>query len=340
MNRRQADSGSAAEIDYLRWGRLVDWAQLVRLPNVFSLLTNCIAATILSVGQLFPWTAVVAVFSVSILAYWSGMILNDVADLERDRRTRPGQPLVAGRISPAIAGHVATGMLMLGPMILLLVASYHHSSVDKIWMVVALVANVLLWIAIRAYNSSLKLTALGPVLMGLCRTLNILMVGFCLLAVHWGQEFSYAERLPQALVAYGLATGLYIVGVTTYARHEAGQSSQLALKLGTLLQIGGLVGIACLPLWDPGRSMHWFLDKSTYYPVLIALIGMTVLNRALAGVLHPVSRKVQLAVKHALLSLILIDASVVLMWAGPYYGVATVALLLPAILGAMKLRVT
>jgi 4-hydroxybenzoate polyprenyltransferase len=336
---QQSETSANIEIDHLRWGRLIDWAQLVRLPNVFSLLTNCVAAAVLSVGQLLPWTAVAAVFAVSVLAYWAGMILNDVNDLERDRRYRPGQPLVSGRISPVIAGHVATAMLMMGPMILLLVAGYHRS-VDKIWMIVALVASLLLWVTIRAYNSSLKLTPLGPPLMGLCRTLNILMVGFCLLAVHWGQDFSLAERLPQSLVAYGLATGFYIVGVTTYARHEAGQSSQLALILGTLLQLGGLVGMACLPLWDPGRTVSWFLDKSTYYPVLIALIGMTVLNRALAGVLHPVSRKVQLAVKHALLSLILIDASVVLMWAGPFYAIATVFLLLPALLGALRLRVT
>jgi 4-hydroxybenzoate polyprenyltransferase len=336
---RHRDSPETVDIDHLRWGRLVDWAQLVRLPNVFSLLSNGVAAVVLSVGQFFPWSAVAAVFSASILAYWAGMILNDVSDLEEDRRLRPSRPLASGRISPVIAGHVATGMLMLVPMILLLVAGYHRS-IDTMWMVIALVSSLLLWGAIRAYNSPLKRSLLGPLLMGACRTLNILMVGFCLLAVHWGQDFSAVERLPQALIAYSLATGVYIVGVTTYARHEAGQSSQLTLTAGTLLEVVGLVLVACLPLWDGGREISWFLGPSSYYPLLIALIGITVLNRAMAGVLHPVSRKVQLAVRHALLSLILIDASVVLMWAGPAYGVATVLLLLPAILAAMKLRVT
>jgi 4-hydroxybenzoate polyprenyltransferase len=326
-------------IDELKWGRLSDWLQLVRLPTVFTLLSNCMAATIIAVGQLAPWTAVASVFGISVLAYWAGMILNDCADIDEDRRARPDRPLLSGRISPVVAGHVATGMLMLGPLGLLMMAGYHRS-IDTIWMVVALISSILLWISIRAYNSALKHTPLGPILMGGCRGLNILMVGFCMLAVHWGQDFSAVERFPKSLTAYSIAIGLYICGVTTYARREERESSPLALKLGILLQIAGLVVLACLPMWETGREVDWYLPTTSYYPVLIALIGLTVINRGLAGVLHPVSRKVQLAVKHALLSLILIDASVVLMWAGASHGIAVVLLIIPAILGAAKLRTT
>lgn len=334
-----SESPTAPPIDELRWGKLGDWMQLVRLPTVFTLLSNCIAACIIGVGQLLPWTATASVFVVSVLAYWAGMILNDCVDIEEDRRSRPDRPLASGRISPVLAGHVATGMLMLGPLGLLLIAGYHRSA-DTIWMVAALISSVLLWISVRAYNSALKDTPLGPILMGGCRLLNILMVGFSLLAIHWGQEFSSMERFPKALTAYAVAIGLYICGVTTYARREERESSTLTLKLGVLLQTVGLVILACLPLWEPGREVAWHLSVTSYYPVLIGLIGLTVLNRGLAGVLHPVSRKVQLAVKHALLSLILIDASVVLMWAGPRLGMAVVLLLLPAVLGAVKLRTT
>ena len=195
------------EIDELKWGRLGDWAQLVRLPALFTLLSNCLAATIVAVGTLQPWTALVPVMLVSVLAYWAGMILNDVVDVEEDRRSRPSRPLAAGRISPIVAGHVAPGMLMLGPLILLLVAGYHQS-IDKVWMVAALVCSLLLWLTVRLYNSRLKATLLGPLLMGACRGLNILMVGFAMLAIHWGQDFSDVLRYPQTLVAYawGIAT--------------------------------------------------------------------------------------------------------------------------------------
>lgn len=327
------------DIDELTWGRLGDWVQLVRFPAIFTLLSNCATAAIISVGGLEPWTAMVAVTAVSVLAYWAGMILNDCFDVEEDRQARPDRPLAAKRISPVVAGHVATGMLMLGPLILLMSAGYHRS-IDTIWMVAALVSSIALWIAVRAYNSVLKKTLLGPLLMGTCRGLNIAMVGFSLLAIHWGQDFSTVERFPKALTAYALGVGLYICGVTTYARREERESSPVALKLGVLLQVAGLVVIACLPLWEPGRSINWYLPVTSYYPMLVGLIGLTVVNRGLSGVLHPVSRKVQLAVKHALLSIILIDASVALMWAGPLYGVAVVLLLVPAVLGAVKLRMT
>ncbi len=327
------------QADDLRWGSLADWSQLVRLPAVFTLISNCIVTTIITVGKFEPWTAIVPIFSVSILAYWAGMILNDCHDVQVDRQARPDRPLAAGRISPAVAGHVATGMLMIGPLILLLVAAYHES-IDTIWMGCAIASSLLLWVCIRAYNSVLKTMPLGPVLMGACRGLNILMVGFSLLAVQWGQEYSLVERFPKILPAYALAIAVYILGVTTYARREAGDSAQSVLALGTFFELAGLVSVAVLTRWEPGREMTWYLDWKTYYPVLVGLIGLTVINRAISGVVHPISRRVQLAVRHALLSLILIDAAIGLMWAGPWFGAGIAMLLLPAVLGAMRVRVT
>ncbi len=82
------------------------------------------------------------------------------------------------------------------------------------------------------------------------------------------------------------------------------------------------------------------LNPRQGYLLLIMLIGLTVANRGIAGAMHPVPRKVQLVVKHAILTLILIDAAVVLMWAGAWYGCAVVALLLPALSSAMRFRST
>ena len=46
----------------------------------------------------------------------------------------------------------------------------------------AFLSAVLLSFAVRSYDSPLKGTPLGPLLMGLCRSLNILMVGCTMLA--------------------------------------------------------------------------------------------------------------------------------------------------------------
>lgn len=366
--RRQHD-----EIDHLHWGRLQDWLQLIRLPNVFTLLADCIAAAIVAVGATWRLSAFLPVMMASLLAYWAGMILNDVVDVEEDREHRPDRPLASGRISPVIAGHVATGMLLIAPILILAIMALHTS--QPLWMGLAFLSSVLLSVAVRSYDSPLKRTLLGPPLMGLCRALNILMVGFSMLAVlpFASPDSSHAapaktssnvvERLlvepllpaevssteeigplpdvifPRPLIGLAAGIGLYILGVTVYARREERDSSPAGLLLGILLEIAGLVVIGCLPMWAEAEQT-WTLNPRQGYPLLILLIGLTVANRGIAGVMHPVPRKVQLAVKHAILTLILIDAAVVLMWAGAWYGCGVVALLLPAMSSAMRFRST
>ncbi len=359
------------DADNLAWGKLGDWMQLVRLPNVFTLLSDCVAAAVVAAGLAWPVSAFIPVLFASLLAYWAGMILNDVVDLEEDREHRPERPLAAGRISPVIAGHVATGMLLIGPVVILAVLTTHNT--QPLWMGMAFFASVLLSLSVRTYNSFFKRTPLGPPLMGLCRGLNILMVGFAMLAITHVAAMEGAEEavarsanivekliepllpqenrvsesvaqqpdviFPRPLMALAAGIALYIFGVTVYARREERESSSGVLLLGIVLEIAGLVIIGCLPVWAEA-GQKWTLDPRQGYPLLIGLIGLTVANRGLAGVWHPVPRKVQLAVKHAILTLILIDAAVVLMWAGPWYACAVVALLLPALSSAVRYRAT
>lgn len=324
------------EADELRWGHLEDWIQLIRLPNVFTLLSNCVAAAIIAVGSIGRFSAVVPLVMASVLAYWAGLILNDVNDVPEDRQFRPDRPIAAGRISAAVAAFVANGMLLTVPLIVA-IACYRG---DEGWLLPAMVFSVLLVLTIKLYNSSLKQTILGPVLMGACRSFNILMVGYGLLTIYWEKEFSTVVRHPNTLIGYAVAVGVYICGLTIYARREEQASHQGTLVLGTILELAGLVVIALLPMWTTSRDLSWRLPPTSAYPVLIGLIGVTILNRGVSGVLHPVPRKVQLAVKHAILSLIMIDAAVVLMFAGTAHGVGVVLLLLPAVIGAMRVRTT
>lgn len=320
------------DIDALHWGTLHDWGQLVRLPNIFTLVSNCLAAAVVATGQLLPLTALIPTLIASVCAYWAGMILNDVVDVEEDRRDRPTRPLASGAISPVIAGHIATGMLLIAPILILAVTTFHQT--EALWMGAAFSAAAALSIAVRLYNSVLKGTPLGPLLMGGCRALNILMVGCTLFAVSGNEVF------PRPLLYFALAIGLYILGVTIYAHREEKQSSRVGLVVGVLFELAGLILIGYLPYTATEPQPAWTLDPVRGYPLLIALIGLTVLNRGFSGVLHPVSRKVQLAVKHAILTLVLIDAAVVVMWAGAWYGAAVALLLIPALTSAMRFRST
>lgn len=321
------------DIDQLQWGRLSDWIQLVRLPAVFTLVSNTVAAAILCGHQLQPLTGFVPLLLASIAAYWAGMILNDVVDLEEDIKNRPRRPLAAGRISPAIAGHVGNALLMLNPILVLGVTALNET--DALWQGAAFVCSVLLSLFVRAYNSPIKKTPLGPITMGLCRVANILMVTCCMVALN------KVEPFPAPSLYFAAAIGIYILGVTVYAYEEENEESATQfLVVGLLFQVIGFVLVACLPYWET-REIQWTtLDPKGSYPLLIGLIAITVLHRSGKGVLHPVGRKIQLAVKHSLLTLILLDAAVVAMWAGAWYGAFVALLLFPALSAAMRVRTT
>ncbi len=320
-----------ADLDALHWGSIGDWAQLVRLPNSFTLISDTTAASLVVGSFLLPVPAYILTLLASFCAYWAGMILNDVVDIEEDRISRPSRPLPAGRISPVIAGHVAHGMLLIGPMLILVATNIYPA--QKLWMGAAFGAAMLLSLTVRSYNSSLKPTLVGPVLMGLCRTLNILMAGCCMFSL------SESSTMPIALVWYAGAIGLYIMGVTVYAKREESESAAGTLSLGLILEVAGLVLLAGFPAWS--QTIHaWQLDPKLAYPLLMGLIGVTVVQRGMQGISHPVPRKVQLAVRHAILTLILIDAAVAAMWAGPWYGGAVAMMLMPALVSAMRFRST
>lgn len=321
------------EADDLQWGRMRDWAELVRLPNVFTVLSDSLAAAILVSGGMLPWATSVLIVIASVLVYWAGMILNDVVDVEEDRTTRAHRPLVRGSISPVIAGHIGNAMLLIAPMIILAVTTVWRQ--QPIWMGVAFVLAICLSLCVRIYDSPIKHTPIAPIIMGMCRSLNILMAGATVLAVTAG-EFLF----PRALVIFAGAIGLYIVGITVFAKREEGQSSPTGLVLGLLLEVSGMALIAGLPWLCEVDEKVWKLDPWRAYPLLVGLVGLTVINRGIQAVAHPVPRKVQLAVKHAILTVVLLGAAVAALSGGPVHGGLMAALLIPAMLIGARFRST
>lgn len=323
----------AFEADDLQWGRLRDWAELVRLPNVFTVISDSLAAAILVTGGTLPWLTTLLVVIASVLVYWGGMILNDVVDLEEDRSTRFHRPLVRGSISPVIAGHIGNAMLLIAPIIILAATTIWRQ--QPIWMGAAFLLAVGLSLCVRIYDSPLKRTPIAPLVMGSCRSLNILMAGTTMLAVTSGDV-----DFPRALLIFAAAIGLYIVGITVFARREEGQSSTAGLVLGLLLEIGGMALIAGIPWLSQMDDKLWKLDPWRAYPLLVGLVGLTVVNRGVQAIGHPVPRKVQLAVKHAILTLVLLGAAVAALSGGPWHGGLMAALLIPAMLIGTKFRST
>jgi 4-hydroxybenzoate polyprenyltransferase len=287
-------------------GRLRSYAQLVRLPNVFTALAD-IAVGMLAVRALGLWPqggllAYLLLFAASACLYAGGMVWNDYFDLDQDRGERPFRPIPSGRVTPRAAARLGT-LLLVGGFLCALAAGWRDGQVA--WLPGAL-AGVLI-VAILLYDRWLKRFWAGPLGMGTCRFLNVLL-GFSV--VGW------------SAVGFGaaLSVGVYIVGVTWFARTEARLSSRSMLASAAVVMLAGLLLV--LPLTREGTT-------SILFPYLLVGLGFWVGIPACQAIAQPQPKQVQSAVKRAIFGLVVLDTLIALALAGSV-GILILLFLIPA----------
>lgn len=192
---------------------LFAWIRLLRLPNVLTVPGDVLAGAALAGGLSGrAWSAIPAV----CLAYLFGMALNDLHDVEADRRERSERPLPSGDI-PLFHARAAVVALGLGAFALR-----------------PLPSTALLLAAIVAYTL-LKDPApmAGPTLMALCRGLAV--------AIGAGAE---TGAPPAVRIGVGLWMS-YILMVTWMAEYETRERAPVLLPpLLPWLVFAGLLMLA------------------------------------------------------------------------------------------------
>jgi hypothetical protein len=127
---------------------------------------------------------------------------------------------------------------------------------------------------------------------------------------------------------------VFIVGVSIFARGEAGTSRRGALAWGLAVMVAGLALLAAFPhvgVYARGTA-RLTLPSTAVWATLVLLLGFSIVRRSAAAVADPRSARVQAAVKHSILSLIVLDAAVCLAVRSPvWWSVGIVALLVPAL---------
>lgn len=202
-------------------GRAWAWLELLRAPNLLTVPGDPVAGFLLAAGATAsPDRRLLVAVAASLCFYMAGLVLNDVADLVEDRAQRPRRPLPSGRISVAAAR--AAGFLLMAAGLGLCT-----------WLGTrGMVAGAALCVVILAYDLGGKRSVLlGPLLMGLCRTLSMLL-GAALVGA----------GTRAFLVAAGLLNA-YIVLVTYLARTEM-QRVRRGLA-SWLPALSVMVGMAC-----------------------------------------------------------------------------------------------
>lgn len=298
--------------------RLLAFAQLLRLPNVFTAfadiaLASAVASTILPTMTTGFWIVVALLLLTSGCLYLAGMVWNDVFDRADDARTRPSRPIPSRRIRLQTAITLGVFLLLLG-LSFAAIAGFPTIGKESGWNHEPLVYAVAITIAVLIYDGGLKRTSMGPIGMGGCRFLNVLL-GLSTIPDDFGLRIHLAGVI-----------GVYIVGVTWFARTEEGQSNRQQLIAATSVILLALVLALTLKAKLPVES-GTVLDL---FPYLLVLFGFFVGRPIALAITQCGPQEVQAAVKRCVLGLVALDALLATAFVG-LPGLLILLLLPPAL---------
>lgn len=294
-----------------------NYLALCRFPAVFTATADIFLGYVLTAGPSFTQR-----FGLAILAsaglYLGGMVLNDLLDEAKDAVERPTRPIPSGRVSNKSAWVFYSTLTAVG----LIAAAF----VGMTTLGVAAALAVLVWL----YDGPLKRTVLGPLTMGACRSGNIILGASAGLGT-WASIQS-----PQIVWIAG-AMGLYICGLTVFARQEAGQPTRAKLLLGWLIANAGL---ALAVAWA-GWHTH---DPTGTSAVLGLIVLALIINQRISrAIVTPAPAAVQAGVRTMLLALPIWNATLIAMTVGANgrtWAIATASLLIPALFAGRFLKLT
>jgi 4-hydroxybenzoate polyprenyltransferase len=235
--------------------------------------------------------------------YGGGIVFNDIFDADLDRIERPERAIPSGAISKNEA--TLLGIILLGIGFLAAFAFSLRSGI---------IAFLILVFAL-VYNKFSKHHAfLGPLNMGVCRGMNLLL------------GVSIVSLSLQSLYLLGLIPLIYIFSITMISQGEVHGASKKKLYAGAFLYeivIGAILFAA-------------FLQQNIFYAALfVVLFAWMIFKPLFAAIKDPVGKNIGKAVKAGVISLILMDAA----WAAAYgqiFFAMLIAMLLPLSLWLAK----
>ena len=276
--------------------RLRGWLQLLRLPHLFSVPGDPLAAFLIAggltrqTGGYFPLAAVCFVsFAMSLF----GIITNDLADIQLDMEQHPDRPLPRGVISPRAASYAAQ-LCFLAAVVTAICLGWRFFLITLVVLVSIYTYNF--YVKYRPRRASMMMA----VMRDLSFALGILIVP--------------GISLPRILllVLYGVGLFLFYCGLNEITRSET---------LSKMVRPGGrrvLAGACCCALVPLIFTVKLFRDSATLPPILYGLFGIVLCALFLLAALwvYQVSRtgsspaRIQMAVQVSFRAAMMAQAAV------------------------------
>jgi 4-hydroxybenzoate polyprenyltransferase len=285
--------------------KLIGFLRLMRLANIVTAISDILAGVAIAAFAVqiewtnISFTPVLLLILSTIGLYGGGVVFNDVFDADLDKIERPERPIPSGLISKTSAVFFAALLLALAIIAATLVHEAFFSSSFFLASAIAIAAVV--------YDKWGKHhSLLGPLNMGLCRGLNLLL----------GMSI-----FPEVLSQYwwiSLIPIIYIAAITMISRGEV-HGGKKTTMIGAVF-LYGIVIVSIL--------VFAFYNRAYYALGFLLLFGVLIFPPLLKALREPRGPLIGKAVKAGVISLIVMNAS----WAaafGSFYFALVILLLLP-----------
>jgi 4-hydroxybenzoate polyprenyltransferase len=280
--------------------KFLGFLRLARPANIVTAISDILAGVAIAAALIphgFKYESVGFLVMATVGLYGGGVVLNDVFDAKLDAIERPERPIPSGLIPLNQAAWFGVVLLILGVSAATFASAYPSGLIA---LAIALAATV--------YDKWGKHhDTLGPLNMGLCRGLNLLL------------GISIAGQGVFELSYIGLVPMIYIAAITMISRGEVhgGKSITMTTALGLYILVMASI------LYTS------FLQHTVLFTALFILaFGLMTIPPLIRAMREPVGRNIGKAVRAGVVGLILMNAS----WAaavGSNYSALVILLLLP-----------
>lgn len=279
--------------------KLIGFLRLTRPANIVTAISDILGGAAIAgyAGTSHELPSVLLLVVATIGLYGGGVVFNDFFDAALDRIERPERPIPSGVIAEKEAALLGTFLLIAGIVAAAAVSAYPSGSIALAIAIAALVYDK--W--------SKHHRVAGPLNMGLCRGLNLLL-GMSLVPGTLDQ-FGYLAIVPV----------LYIAAITLISQGEVHGGKSKTILIAAFLYLAVIASILYVAMRQ-GNSLY-----AVCFLLILALLIFPPLVKAFR---EPVGKNIGKAVKAGVIALIVMNAA----WAatfGAFYLALVIVLLLP-----------
>jgi len=286
--------------------KIIDLLRLMRPANIVTSVADVLAGIAISgyfVNFETDYFPVLLLCISTIGLYGGGIVFNDVFDADLDKIERPERAIPSGAVKLNEAIFLGAFLLITGIAAALMLS-----------VLSGIIAFLIAFFALIYNKYSKHHSFLGPLNMGLCRGLNLILgISIIISALN---EWYFLGIVPL----------IYIFSITMISRGEVHGSNRNKLYYGAFLYLMVISSMLYLS-WIKGQVLI-----ALFFIIPFAWMIFKPLIRAIQD---PIGKNIGKAVKAGVISLILMDAAWAAVFGSPVTAIS-IALLLPLSLWLAK----